>query len=99
MAQQQEEVGGKIIAAEQLLLEESIVLSGQGARETLRSAGDVVVAEEMRQVGKLSSPGQFLENAAQRQQVTDVDFRGQGRRLRAEMDKPAEDVRITAQLR
>jgi len=50
----------------------------------------------MGQVGDLRAPGKLLQNAAQKQQTSDVD---RGRQvLGAQIDKPAEDVWIPAQL-
>ena len=48
--------------------------------------------------GKLCGPGQFLQNAAQEEEAIDIGDGRQGRRLRAQVSHPAEDVRIAAQL-
>ena len=56
------------------------------------------IPDQMSQIGKLGSPGEFLKNGAQEQQATNVDGRRQGRFVCAQMGIPVEDVGITAQL-
>ena len=98
MAQQQEDVGGQIIAPKQFLLNELILLCRQGAGQMLRSPRDILTADQMCQIRKLRGPGEFLQNAPQKKEAADVDGWRQRRVLRAHMGIPAEDVRITAQL-
>src|SRR5579872_4336231 len=50
----------------------------------------------MRQIGDLRVPGKLLQCAAHKQQARDVDRGHQV--LRVQIDKPAENVGITAQL-
>ena len=50
----------------------------------------------MGQVGELRAPGKLFQHAAHKQQACDVD--GGHQVLRAQIDKPAEDVGIAAQL-
>src|SRR4051794_18437988 len=50
----------------------------------------------MDQVGDLRAPGELVQNAAQKQQASDVDCRRQV--VGAQIDKPAEKVGIPAQL-
>ena len=50
----------------------------------------------MGQIGDLCTPGKLLQNAAHKQQASDVD--GGRQVLGAQIDKPAEDVGIAAQL-
>jgi len=62
----------------------------------LRSTWNVLAADQMGELGELRIPGKLLQYAAHKQQARDVD---RGRQvLRAQIDKPAEDVRIAAQL-
>src|SRR6266852_2518482 len=96
VAQQQEDIGGQIIAAEQFLLNQLILLGRQGAWQPLRSTGNVLATDQMGQIGDLRAPGKLLQNAAQKQQASDVDCRRQV--LGAQIDEPAEKVRIPAQL-
>ena len=97
MAQQQEDVGGQIVAAEQLLLDELILLCRQGARQALGRPRRVLATDQMRQLGKLCGPGKFLQDASQMHEARDVDGRRQWR-SRERMAEPAEDVRVAAQL-
>ena len=62
MAQQQEDICRQIIAAEQFLLDELILLGRQGAGQTLRTARKVLATDQTRQIGKLSGPGKFLKD-------------------------------------
>jgi hypothetical protein len=47
VAKQQEYVGAEIIAAQQFLLEELILLQGEGAGQASRSAGNVLATEQV----------------------------------------------------
>ena len=96
VAHQQQDIGGQIIAAEQFLLNQLILLGRQGAWQPLRSTRNVLATDQMGQIGDLRAPGKLLQNAAQKQQAGDVDCRRQV--LGAQIDKPAEKVRISAQL-
>ena len=80
MAQQQEDVGRQIVAAEQLLLDELILLRRQGAGKTLRRPRRVLATDQMRQIGKLCGPGKFLQDAPQMHEARDVDGRRQWQR-------------------
>jgi hypothetical protein len=96
VAHQQQDIGGQIIAAEQFLLNQLILLGGEGAWQPLRSARDVLAADQVGQVGDLRAPGKLFQHAAHKQQACDID-RGH-KVLRAQIDKPAENVRIATQL-
>ena len=96
VALQQEHIGRQIVAAEQFLLDQLILLGRQGAWQPLRSTWNVLATDQMGQIGDLRTPGKFFQNAAHKQQASDVDGRRQI--LRAQIDKPAEDVWIAAQL-
>ena len=90
------DIGGQIIAAEQFLLNQLILLGRQGAWQALRSTRNVLATDQMGQVGDLCAPGKLLQHAAHEQQASDVD--GGRQVLGAQIDKPAEDVGIAAQL-
>ena len=94
MAQQQEDIGGQIVAAEQLLLDQLILLRRQGAGQALGRPRRILATDQMGQIGELCGPGKFLQNAPQTHEARDVDGRRQG----AQVGEPAEDVRIAAQL-
>jgi len=96
VALQQEYIGGQIVAAEQFLLDQLILLGRQGAWQPLRGTWDVLATDQMGQIGKLRAPGKLLQNAAHKQQASDVDGRHQA--LGAQIDKPSENVGIPAQL-
>src|SRR5205085_949780 len=53
MAEQQEDVGRQIVAAEQLLLDELILLRRQGTGKTLRRPRRVLATDQMRQLRNL----------------------------------------------
>jgi hypothetical protein len=96
VAHQQLDIGGQIIAAEQFLLNLLILLGCQGARQPLRCARNVLATDQMGQIGKLRVPGKLLQYAAHQQQPCDVDCGHQV--LGAQIDEPAENVGIAAQL-
>ena len=58
VAKQQEDVGAEIIAAEQFLLEELILLRRQGAGQASGSARNVLATEQLSQLGKLCASKQ-----------------------------------------
>jgi hypothetical protein len=73
VAQQQEDVGRQVVAAEQLLLDGLILLRRQGARQALRRPRRILTTDHMSQIGKLCGPGKFLQDAAQAHEPGDVD--------------------------
>ena len=64
VALQQEDIGGQIVAAEQFLLDQLILLGRQGAWQPLRSTRDVLATDQMGQVGDLRAPGKFFQHAS-----------------------------------
>ena len=98
VAQQQEYIGTEIIAVQQFLLKELILLHGEGAGQASRSAGNILATEQLGELGKLCAPRQFLQNPPEEDQPKDVSNRCQGWGLGAQFGHPAEDVWITAQL-
>jgi hypothetical protein len=96
VAYQQQDIGGQIIAAEQFLLNQLILLRCQGAWQPLRSAWNVLATDQIGQIGELHVPGKLLQYAAHKQQANDVDRGCQV--LAAQIDKPAENMGIATQL-
>ena len=95
---QQKRVTAEIIPAEELLVEELILLSGEGAWQSFWEPRNVLAADQMGDLRKRLCPSQFLEDGAQMNEQVDAGCGGQRRRLRAQARHPAEDVWITAQL-
>ena len=62
VANQQKGVAAQIIAAEELLLQELILLCGERAWKSLREARNVLAADQMSEFGKLFGPSQFVED-------------------------------------
>ena len=92
MAQQQEDVGRQVVAAEQLLLDGLILLHRQGTGQALGRPRRILATDQMSQIGKLCGPGKFLQDAAQPHESRYVDRRLQ----RAKVGEPAEDMRVAA---
>ncbi len=95
---QQKSIAAQIVAAEELLLEELILLCGERTGESLRETRNVLGADQMGEFRKLFGPSQLVEDAAQMDEQVDTGCRRQRRRLRAQARHPAEDVGIAAQL-
>ena len=73
VAHQQQDIGGQIVAAEQFLLNQLVLLGRQGAWQPLRSTRDVLATDQMGQVEDLRAPGKLFQHAAHKQQACDVD--------------------------
>jgi len=73
VAHQVQDIGGQIIAAEQFLLNELILLGCQGAWQPLRSTRNVLATDKMGKIGDLRAPGKLFQHAAHEQQASDVD--------------------------
>src|SRR6266852_8024844 len=95
---QQKSIPAEIIAAEELLVEELILLSGEGAWQFFGEPRNVLAADQMGEFRKRLCPSQFLENGAQMNEQVAAGCGGQRRRLRAQGGHPAEEVWIAAQL-
>jgi hypothetical protein len=94
VAQQQEEVGRQIVAAEQLPMDGLILWRRQGTGKTLRRSRGILATDQMGQIGKLCGPGKFPQDAPQAHESRDVDRW----RQRTQVGEPAEDVRVATQL-
>src|SRR5215831_12973149 len=64
VALQQEHIGRQIVAAEEFLLDQLILLGCQGAWQPLWSTWDVLTADQMGQVGDLRAPGKLFQHAS-----------------------------------
>ena len=81
MAQQQEDICGKIVAAHQLLLQELILLCGKRTRQALRCARNIFAPYHVSKFSKLVRPGQLVQDGAQSDQASDAGCRSQRRSL------------------
>ena len=79
VANQQKGVAAQIVAAEQLLLQELILLCSKRPGKPLREARNVLAADQMSEFRKLFRPGQFIEDAAQMDEQVDIGCRRQRR--------------------
>ena len=95
---QQKSIPAEIVAAEQLLIEELILLSGEGAWQSFGEPRNVLGADQMGEFRKRLCPSQFLEDRAQMNEQVVAGSGGQRGRLRAQAIHPAEEVGIAAQL-
>jgi hypothetical protein len=96
--EQQQDVSAQIVAAQQFLLEELILLRGEGTGQASRGAGNILATEELGELGKLRARSQFGENAAEEYESTDVSDRRERGNPGVQLGHPAEDVWIAAQL-
>src|SRR5258708_5287826 len=95
---QQNRVTAEIIPAKELLVEELILLSGEGAWQSFWEPRNVLSADQMGEFRKRLGPSQLLEDGSQMNEQVDAGCGGQRRRLRAQARHPAEDVWIATQL-
>ena len=65
VADQQEDIPTQIVAVEELLLKELILLGGERAWESLREVRDVLATDQVCELRKLVRPCQFGEDGAQ----------------------------------
>ena len=98
LAEQQEDISAKIVAAHELLLEELILLCGERPWQSLRRARDIFAPQQVSEFSQMAGPSQLVEDGAQSDEASDAGCRGQRRSLCAQVRHPSEDVRIAAQL-
>ena len=98
MTDQQKCVTAEIIPAEELLVEELILLRGEGAWQSFGESRNVLAANQMGEFRNRLGPSQLLEDGSQMNEQVDAGCGGQRRRLRAQARHPAEDVWIATQL-
>src|SRR5882724_7026344 len=98
VANQQKDIAPQIVAAEEFLLQELVLLCREWAWKSLREARNVLAADQMGEFRKLFGPSQFVEDAAQSDKPVDTGCGRERRCLRTQARHPAEDVGFTAQL-
>jgi len=98
VADQQKGVTPQIVALDELLLQELILLGGEGAWESLREVGDIFATDQVGELRKLLGPSQFGEDGAQGDEQVDIGGGHERRRLGAQTGHPAEEVGLPAQL-
>lgn len=98
VAEQEEDISGKIVAAHKLLLEDLILFRSKGTGQTVGRARDILTPYQVSKFGKLVCPGQLVEDGTQSDKSSDAGCRSQGRSLCAHARHPSEDVRIATQL-
>src|SRR5260370_37613225 len=75
VANQQKGIATQIVAAEELLLQELILLCCERTRKSVREARNVLAADQMGEVSKLFGPSQFVAGGAQRDEQVDIGRR------------------------
>ena len=98
VAEQQEDISAEIVAAQQLLLEDLILLGGEWPRQSVWRARDVFTQQQVGKFGEMIYPGYLMEESAQSEEPADAGGGSQGRRLCSHMRHPSEDMRIAANL-
>src|SRR5271170_2709611 len=96
VAKQQEDISAQVVAADQLLLEELILVCGKRPGQTLGCARDIFAAQQMSEFNNPVGPRQFAEDGAQGDEAADASRGGQRRSLRPRARPPPEEVRIAA---
>src|SRR5215475_12717991 len=97
VANQQKGVAAQIIAAEELLLQELILLCRERAWQSLRAARNVLAADQMSEFRKLCGPSQLAQDGTESDEPVDIGGGRERRRLRAQPRHPGENVGLTAQ--
>jgi len=78
---QQKSITAQIVAAEEFLLEELILLFREWAWQLSRATWNILSADQMREFRKLLRPSQLIEDAAQMDEKVDTGCCHQWRRL------------------
>jgi len=81
VAHQQKGIATKIVAAEEFLLQELILLGGEWPWKPLRRRRNVLAADQMSEFRKLCGPSQFVQEGAQRDETDDIGGRSEWRHL------------------
>ena len=89
---QQESIAGNVVAANELFLNETILLGRQRPREAVIETGKVVGMKQACQGGLLVKPSQFFHDAAQGDDMQTASALDQPQLLRGEPAKPAQKV-------
>jgi hypothetical protein len=96
VAKQQEDISAQVVASDQLLLEELILVCGERSGQTLGCARDIFTAQQMSEFNNPVGPRQFAEDGAQSDEAADAGRGGQRRSPHTQARHPSEDVRIAA---
>ena len=98
VADEQEGVAGRIVAAQEFLLDEAILFRSQWTREPSIGLRHVIGMEKTDQGGQIVEPRQLLHQTAQRDDMQGASAFDQRRFLRGEPCQPAQNVRVPPQL-
>src|SRR5258708_40175810 len=98
VANQQKGIATQIVAAQELLLQELILLCCERTRKSVREARHILAADQMSEFRELFCPSQFVADAAETDEADEIGCGCERRHLRAQAGHPAEDVRLTMQL-
>jgi len=96
VTQKQQDITDKVVAAQQFLLNQLILLRSQRARQMVLLAGNIVATEQMGEVRELLRPGKVFQHPPQIDHIVGARNRGQGRPVRPQQSQPAEDMGIAA---
>jgi hypothetical protein len=83
MADQQKNIASQIVAPQELLLEELVLLGRKRTWQPLRWTWKVLAADQASEFGLLFGPSEFVEEGAQSDELVDVGPGRQGPRRRA----------------
>ncbi len=98
VTEKQQDIADEVVAAQQFLLDQSILFRSQRSRQMALLAGDIVTTEQMGKFRDLLRPGEFFQHAAQVDHIVGTRDRCQWRLVRPQEGEPTEDVGIAAQL-
>ena len=85
VAEQQEDISAEIVAAEELLLQELILLGGERSWQSMGRARNILAQQQVGQFSEMAGASQLMEDGAQSEEPADAGCRGQGRSLRTQM--------------
>jgi hypothetical protein len=98
VSEQKEGITVPIIAPHQLLLDEAVLVGRKWTREVVVLTGCVFAKDQAGQDGEVFGPGQFLQQAAEMEEVDGISPSGQRGLVGPQEGEPSEDVWIAAQL-
>src|SRR5437870_12502080 len=84
VANQQKDIATEIVAAEEFLLQELVLLRCEWAWKSLRATRNILAADEMSEFRKLFAPRQFVQDGAQSDKPAHIRCGYQWRHLRAQ---------------
>ena len=88
----------EIVAAQELLFEELILLCGERSWQRVRCAWYILAAQQMSEFGNLAGPRQLVEDRAESEETADAGGGRQRRSLRPQARHPSQDVGIATEL-